>query len=90
MGVHELGDSAVVIRARIKTKPMLQWGVRREFYRRIKKRFDALGIEIPFPHQTVYFGDNKEASPALEQYRARVAGESAKGLDGAATGPDAE
>jgi small conductance mechanosensitive channel len=57
MGVHELGDSAVVIRARVKTKPMLQWGVRREFYRRIKKRFDVLGIEIPFPHQTVYWGE---------------------------------
>jgi moderate conductance mechanosensitive channel len=90
MGVHELGDSAVVIRGRIKTKPMLQWGVRREFYRRIKKRFDALGIEIPFPHQTVYFGESKEGSAALEKYRAKVEAGSAKGLDGAGTGPESE
>jgi moderate conductance mechanosensitive channel len=90
MGVHELGDSAVVIRARIKTKPMLQWGVRREFYRRIKQRFDALGIEIPFPHQTVYFGENKEASLALERYRAGGAADVAKGLDGGGTGPGSE
>ena len=90
MGVHELGDSAVVIRGRIKTKPMLQWGVRREFYRRIKKRFDALGIEIPFPHQTVYFGGSKADSPALERYRARTAADAAKGLDGAGTGPESE
>jgi moderate conductance mechanosensitive channel len=90
MGVHELGDSAVVIRARIKTRPMLQWGVRREFYRRIKKRFDVLGIEIPFPHQKIYFAEEKETSPALEQYRAAVALESKKGLDGAGTGPESE
>ena len=90
MGVHELGDSAVVIRGRIKTRPMLQWGVRREFYRRIKKRFDVLGIEIPFPHRTVYFGETKEKSPALERYRASVEAGSAKGLDGAGTGTEAE
>lgn len=65
-GVNELADSAVVIRARIKTKPIRQWGVRREFNRRMKARFDELGIEIPFPHRTVYFGVDKEgrAPPA--------------------------
>jgi len=83
MGVHELGDSAVVIRARVKTKPMLQWGVRREFYRRIKKRFDMLGIEIPFPHQTVYFGQKKsEPSAAMEQYRLGPGGRSTRAPDG--------
>jgi small conductance mechanosensitive channel len=59
MGVNELGDSAVVIRCRVKTKPILQWGVQREFNRRIKKRFDLEGIEIPFPHTTIYFGVDK-------------------------------
>ncbi len=59
-GVNELADSAVVIRARIKTKPIRQWAVRREFNRRMKARFDELGIEIPFPHQTLYFGVDKE------------------------------
>jgi small conductance mechanosensitive channel len=40
--------------------------VGREFNRRMKKRFNALGIEIPFPHQTLYFGIDKNgmASPA--------------------------
>ncbi len=60
MGVNALADSAVVIRARIKTPPMKQWGVQREFLRRIKKRFDAENIEIPFPHTTVYFGVDRD------------------------------
>jgi small-conductance mechanosensitive channel len=85
MGVHELGDSAVVIRSKIKTKPMMQFSVRREFYRRIKHRFDALGIEIPFPHQTVYFGEKKEADPALEQYRGTSAGSTERHADGSGT-----
>ena len=58
-GVQELGDSAVIVRCRFKTPPMQQWAVAREFRRRMKKRFDELGIEIPFPHRTVYFGGGK-------------------------------
>lgn len=66
LGLNEFADSAVIIRARTKTKPIQQWGVAREFNRRLKKRFDQEGIEIPFPHQTVYFGEDKQgqASPA--------------------------
>ncbi len=56
-GVNEFADSAVVIRGRIKTRPIQQWAVGREFNRRIKYAFDAAGIEIPFPHRTIYFGD---------------------------------
>ena len=56
LGVNELADSAVIIRCRIKTPPIKQWGVKREMLRRLKKRFDAENIEIPFPHTTVYFG----------------------------------
>ncbi len=56
-GVNQFADSAVVIRGRIKTRPIQQWAVGREFNRRIKYAFDAAGIEIPFPHRTVYFGD---------------------------------
>ena len=58
-GVDKLGDSAVIIKARFKTQPIKQWTIGREFNRRIKKRFDELGIEIPFPHQTIYFGEDK-------------------------------
>ena len=65
-GVQELGDSAVIVRCRFKTPPMHQWAVAREFRRRMKKRFDELGIEIPFPHRTVYFGAGKGPEPAAE------------------------
>ncbi len=66
LGVDQFADSAVIIKARIKTKPIQQWSVGRAFNRRMKRRFDELGIEIPFPHQTIYFGVDKngDASPA--------------------------
>ncbi len=60
-GVDSFGDSAVVIKARIKTRPIQQWAVGREFKRRLKKAFDQQGIEIPFPHRTIYWGE--EISP---------------------------
>lgn len=60
LGVDQFADSAVVIKARIKTVPGKQWFVGRQFNRRMKKRFDEEGIEIPFPHTTVYFGEPKE------------------------------
>jgi small conductance mechanosensitive channel len=47
----------VVIKGRIKTVPIQQWAVGREFLRRVKQAFDAKGIEIPFPHRTLYFGE---------------------------------
>jgi len=56
-GVDKFSDSAVIIKGRIKTKPLQQWFVGREFLRRVKYAFDAQGIEIPFPHRTVYFGE---------------------------------
>jgi len=67
LGVDKFADSAVIIKGRIKTFPIQQWMVGREFNRRIKRRFDELGIEIPFPHRSLYFG---EASPPF-----RVGGE---------------
>ena len=65
-GVNSWGDSAVVIRCRFRTLPMEQWGVRREYLRRLKAAFDAKGIEIPYPHLTVYAGQDKEGkAPAF-------------------------
>lgn len=58
MGLDQFADSAIVIRARIKTKPSQQWLVKREFNKRLKRVFDDRNIEIPFPHTTVYWGDN--------------------------------
>ncbi|MBD3235285.1 MAG: mechanosensitive ion channel [Candidatus Eisenbacteria bacterium] len=64
LGVDKFDDSAVLIRVRIKTVALRQWATGREFNRRIKKGFDAAGIEIPFPHRTVYWGEAKDGSPA--------------------------
>jgi small conductance mechanosensitive channel len=54
LGVDRLDEYAVVLKFLVKTKPMKQWEVKRELLRKIKRRFDQLGIEIPFPHRTVY------------------------------------
>lgn len=62
LGVEAFGDSAVVVRARTTTKPIKQWETAREFRRRLKKRFDELDIEIPFPHVTLYMGEDKEGN----------------------------
>ena len=59
LGLDSFGASSVNIRIRLKTLPIQQWAVRREFQRRMKRVFDERGIEIPFPHQTVYFGVDK-------------------------------
>lgn len=57
LGVDQFADSGVVIKVMITTRPLRQWLVGRELRRRIKKRFDELGIEIPFPHLTLYYGE---------------------------------
>jgi small conductance mechanosensitive channel len=66
MGIERFADSAVIIRAKLTARPGEQGEAGREFNRRIKARFDALGIEIPFPHTTIYFGEGKDgrAPPA--------------------------
>lgn len=63
LGVDKWGDSAVVLRARLRVVPAIQqWNVKREFLKRLKKAYDQHGIEIPFPHLTVYPGQNKDGS----------------------------
>lgn len=53
-GVDNLAESAVIIRCRIKVRPLEQWTVKRAYLQRIKNAFDAQQIEIPFPQLTVY------------------------------------
>lgn len=65
LGVDQFTDSAVIIKCRIKTNPMQQWRIGREMNRRIKNTFDAKGIEMPFPHRTIYWGDPAQAVSAL-------------------------
>lgn len=61
-GVDAWADSAVTIRFRIKVHPLQQWTVKRAFLLRLKNEFDRLGIEIPFPHLTLYPGQAKDGS----------------------------
>lgn len=61
-GVDKWADSAVILRCRFKVRPLEQWNVRREFLRRLKKAFDARGIEIPFPHLTIYAGAARDGT----------------------------
>jgi len=61
-GVDRWADSAVVIRLRIKVRPLQQWAVKREFLRQLKAAFDAQGIEIPYPHLTLYAGQLKDGT----------------------------
>jgi small conductance mechanosensitive channel len=61
-GVDKWADSAVVIRCRFKVLALEQWSVRREYLRRLKMAFDEAGIEIPFPHLTLYAGQDKSGN----------------------------
>jgi len=54
LGVEDLGDSAVILRILIRTRPGSQWNAGREFRRRLKNRLDREGIEIPFPQRSIH------------------------------------
>jgi small-conductance mechanosensitive channel len=58
--VSDLGTHGVDICIRGFTKPGEQWGLTGELRKRIKNRFDQEGIEIPWPHAKVYFGNTPE------------------------------
>jgi len=59
LGLDSFGDSSVNIRMYFKTIPLKQWEISREFRKRVKRAFDEKGIEIPFPHRTLYVGEGK-------------------------------
>ncbi len=61
-GLDRFGESAVIVSARLKTRPGQQGAVTREFNRRLKRRFDELGIEMPFPTRTLFLENTKEAA----------------------------
>jgi moderate conductance mechanosensitive channel len=71
MGVDAFGESAVTLKIRIKTLPQKQWEVGREMRRRIKKAFAAKGIEIPFRHVAVYFGEASKPFQVEEVSRSK-------------------
>ena len=79
IGVEKWADSAVVLRARLRVVPPIQqWNVRREFLKRLKRAFDERGIEIPFPHLTVYAGVGKDGTAPPFHYAPTAAPEGAK------------
>ena len=65
-GVTALAESSVKVRVRIRTTAGMQWAVGRAYNRYVKEVFDKAGISIPFPHMTLYFGEDKagNAPPA--------------------------
>jgi len=85
-GLNNLADSAVEVRVRLKTLPLRQFGVRRAFLEKMKRVFDERGIEIPFPHRTIWFGTDKDGT-APPLYHAK---EDRKALESPGWKPDAE
>lgn len=90
LGVDRFADSAVIVKARFKTAPIQQWTIGREMNRRIKKKFDELGIEIPFPHTSIYFGEASKPfqmqtqGPDRDQLKALIRETLAEGIPGKA------
>jgi small conductance mechanosensitive channel len=64
LGLDRFENSALIIRARTTTRPSKQWEISREFNRRLKKAFDSQGINFPFPHLTLFPGQNKQGQAA--------------------------
>ena len=69
--IQSFDDSCITIRVLGDCKPMKQWLLRSELIRRIKARFDIEGIEIPFPHQTLYWGDDQPSLTIQEKQSKR-------------------
>ena len=69
--IQSFDDSCITIRVLGDCKPMKQWLLRSELIRRIKARFDIEGIEIPFPHQTLYWGDDQPSLTIQEKQTKR-------------------
>lgn len=58
MGIDRFAESSIIIQARIKTRPLQQWSIGREFNLRMKKKFDELGIQMPFAQKTLQSKDS--------------------------------
>ncbi|RKD92818.1 mechanosensitive ion channel family protein [Mangrovibacterium diazotrophicum] len=76
-GLDSFGDSALVVKGRIKTRPIEQWNVGREYNKRLKEAFDEHRIEIPFPHRTIYWGEEIDPLKLSMQKAEEIAREKA-------------
>ncbi|WP_163716737.1 mechanosensitive ion channel family protein [Mangrovibacterium lignilyticum] len=77
-GLDSFGDSALIIKGRIKTRPIEQWNVGREYNKRLKEAFDEHRIEIPFPHRTIYWGEEIDPLKLSMQKAEEMASQSSK------------
>lgn len=88
-GVTALDERGFRIRVMIKTTPGNQWAVQRAYNRLVKQRFDAAGIELPYPHTVLHFGRDRDGYAEPVDVRAveslRQARTTRAGSDG---GPD--
>ena len=65
--VQKFGDSGIDIRILGDVRPMMQWEVTGELRKRLKKAFDEEGIEIPWPHVKLYFGESQKGNNIICQ-----------------------
>jgi moderate conductance mechanosensitive channel len=65
LGVDQLDNTGITIRIWIKTQPLQQWNVAREFRRRLKNALDAKGISIGVPQQSLHFREALELNDRL-------------------------
>jgi small conductance mechanosensitive channel len=63
LGVEHFSDRGIMIRILIKTQPLKQWTVAREYRRRLKITLDAAGIYIPVPQQANWINDEQLLNP---------------------------
>ncbi|WP_414549183.1 mechanosensitive ion channel family protein [Anabaena sp. CCY 0017] len=59
LGIDNFGDRGLMIRVWIKTLPLKQWDVGREFRRRLKIAFDHAGFAIPVPQQGIWLNEGQ-------------------------------
>ncbi|UBF30676.1 mechanosensitive ion channel family protein (plasmid) [Kovacikia minuta CCNUW1] len=56
LGIDRIDHKGLLIRMWIKTKPLQQWAVAREFRRRLNQTMFAKGVEIGIPQQEFHLG----------------------------------
>jgi small-conductance mechanosensitive channel len=73
LGVDKLDSNGLTIKFVIKTRPLKQWAVKRELQRRIKRRFNELGIDLAMPQQFILRDHNSPAEPLVDTHPINLA-----------------
>lgn len=72
LGVDNFGERGVIIRVWIKTQPLKQWDVAREFRRRLKVAFDEAGVPIPLPQQEIWFNQSLPVKAQMDGHESKM------------------